>query len=143
MILVVYRGLGGFSSGQLHLYFFFKSVFGRGLNPFTTGHPFVGTKLLGFSIVRGSGALKGLSSHIEEPQKKSGCTLYRSTCPPPRERRYSRPAGCTRGRISTRRGDCFSKVNMGKNRESLLLVDDAQNSNLRLKKLLSVDDANC
>ena len=32
------------------------------LNPFTTGNPFLGTKLLGFSIWRGSGALKGLSS---------------------------------------------------------------------------------
>ena len=29
-------------------------------NPFTTGNPFWGTKLLGFSIGRGSGALKGL-----------------------------------------------------------------------------------
>ena len=31
------------------------------LNPFTTGNPFLGTKLLGFSIGRGSGALKGLN----------------------------------------------------------------------------------
>ena len=31
------------------------------LNPFTTGNPFLGTKLLGFSIGRGSGAMKGLS----------------------------------------------------------------------------------
>ena len=30
-------------------------------NPFTTGNPFLGTKLLGFSIGRGSGALKGLT----------------------------------------------------------------------------------
>ena len=29
------------------------------LNPFTTGNPFLGAKLLGFSIGRGSGALKG------------------------------------------------------------------------------------
>ena len=28
--------------------------------PFTTGNPFLGTKLLGFSIGRGSGAPKGL-----------------------------------------------------------------------------------
>ena len=28
--------------------------------PFTTGDPFLGTKLLGFSIGRGSGALEGL-----------------------------------------------------------------------------------
>ena len=27
-------------------------------NPFTTGNPFLGTKLLGYSIGRGSGALK-------------------------------------------------------------------------------------
>ena len=30
------------------------------VNPFTTGNPFLGTKLLAFSIGRGSGALKGL-----------------------------------------------------------------------------------
>ena len=30
------------------------------LNPFTTGNPFLATKLLGFSIGRGSGAPKGL-----------------------------------------------------------------------------------
>ena len=30
------------------------------INPCTTGNPFLGTKLLGFSIGRGSGALKGL-----------------------------------------------------------------------------------
>ena len=29
------------------------------LNPFTTGNPFLGTKLLGFNIGRGSGVLKG------------------------------------------------------------------------------------
>ena len=29
------------------------------LNPFTTGNPFLGTILLGFSIGRGSGAPKG------------------------------------------------------------------------------------
>ena len=28
------------------------------INPFTTGNPFLGTTLLGFSIGRGSGALK-------------------------------------------------------------------------------------
>ena len=31
------------------------------LNPFATGNPFLGTKLLEFSIGRGSGALKGLN----------------------------------------------------------------------------------
>ena len=30
------------------------------INPCTTGNPFLGTKLLGFSVGRGSGALKGL-----------------------------------------------------------------------------------
>ena len=30
------------------------------VNPFGTGNPFLGTKLLGFSVGRGSGALKGL-----------------------------------------------------------------------------------
>ena len=30
------------------------------VNPFATGNPFLGTKLLGFSIGRGSGDLKGL-----------------------------------------------------------------------------------
>ena len=32
---------------------------GLGFNPFATGSPFLGTKLLGFSIGRGSGAPKG------------------------------------------------------------------------------------
>ena len=63
---------GDFSSG-IYMYMeymyvavlvFSKSVFGlirTCLNPFTTGNPFLGTKLLGFSVGRGSGALKGLS----------------------------------------------------------------------------------
>ena len=34
---------------------------GRVLTPFTTGNPFWGTKLLGLSIERDSGALKGLN----------------------------------------------------------------------------------
>ena len=33
-----------------------------GVNPFTTGNPFLGKKLLGFNIGRGSGALQGLRS---------------------------------------------------------------------------------
>ena len=33
-------------------------------NPFTTGNPFLGTKLLGLSIWRGSGALKGLRIYL-------------------------------------------------------------------------------
>ena len=32
------------------------------LNPFATGNPFLGTKLLGLSIGRGSGVLKGLKT---------------------------------------------------------------------------------
>ena len=39
----------------------FKKSWGGYLNPFTTGNPFLGTKLLGFSIGRGLGALKGLN----------------------------------------------------------------------------------
>ena len=35
---------------------------GGGVNPFTTGNPFLATKLLGFSTGRGSGALKGLNT---------------------------------------------------------------------------------
>ena len=31
------------------------------VNPFTFGNPFLGTKLLGFSVGRGSGALKGVT----------------------------------------------------------------------------------
>ena len=38
----------------------FQCLLGGEVNPFTTGNPFLGTKLLGFSIGRGSGALKGL-----------------------------------------------------------------------------------
>ena len=32
--------------------------------PFTTGNPFLGTKLLGYSIGRGSGSLKGSSTEL-------------------------------------------------------------------------------
>ena len=73
MVLVVYLSHGIFH--PVAVLFFSETVFGRGLNPFTTGNPFWGTKLLGFSIGRGSGALKGLSSRIEEPQKQSGAPL--------------------------------------------------------------------
>ena len=45
------------------------------LNPFTTGNPFFGTKLLGFSMGRGSGALKGLTHLIPEIV---GSPLFRS-----------------------------------------------------------------
>ena len=37
-----------------------KSAKDKSVWSFTTGNPFLGTKLLGFSIERGSGALKGL-----------------------------------------------------------------------------------
>ena len=37
-----------------------------GINPFTTGNPFLGTKSLGFSIGRGLGARKGLKSNKTE-----------------------------------------------------------------------------
>ena len=50
----------------------------KGLNPFTTGNPFLGTKLLGFSIGRGLGALKGLTPL--EPQDIS-LYLFKVTCP--------------------------------------------------------------
>ena len=36
------------------------SLVPAGINPFTTGNPFLGTKLVGFSIGRDSGTLKGL-----------------------------------------------------------------------------------
>ena len=38
------------------------------VNPFTTGNPFLGTKLLGFSLGRGSGAQQGITTiHITHP----------------------------------------------------------------------------
>ena len=51
--------------------------------PFTTGNPFLGTNLLGFSIGRGSGALKGLSlepdfhvsTHLRPAQPTAVCIL--------------------------------------------------------------------
>ena len=42
-----------------------------GFNPFTTGNPYWGTNLLGFSIGRGSGALKGLSFVFPHPPEDS------------------------------------------------------------------------
>ena len=47
----------------------------RLVNLFTTGNPFLGTKLLGFSVGRGSGALKGLIHVILDP-KWSECHSY-------------------------------------------------------------------
>ena len=42
----------------------------RPLNAFTTGNPFLGTKLLGFSIGRGSGALKGVKSRAGKKKRR-------------------------------------------------------------------------
>ena len=39
------------------------------LNPFTTENPFLGKTILGFSIGRSSGALKGLSFVLPHPPK--------------------------------------------------------------------------
>ena len=55
-----------FRSKSVHTYLLREN----GINPFTTGNPFLGTKLLGFSIGRGSGALKGLRV------VKSACRSY-------------------------------------------------------------------
>ena len=73
MILVFsYIGHGIVHPGMISFFFFSPkiSVWERGLNPFATGNPFLGTKFLEFSVGRGSGALKGLSSRIEETLKK-------------------------------------------------------------------------
>ena len=83
LILVAYLVPWDVSSGIIAVSIFLqKSVFGRALNPFTTGNPFLGTKLLGFSMGKGSGALKGLTSQIEETSEKTtttvGAPLYRS-----------------------------------------------------------------
>ena len=52
-----------------HDSFFFKISSIRQLNPSTTGNPFLGTKLLGFSKGRGLGALKGLNSKPSEKKR--------------------------------------------------------------------------
>ena len=49
-----------------------------GVNPFTTGNPFLGKKLLGFNIGRGSGALQGLRS--PEIQFSFSCQKVLLTC---------------------------------------------------------------
>ena len=46
------------------------------LNPFTTGNPFLRTKLLRFSIGRGSGALKGLEVKIPTTIIVEGNKIY-------------------------------------------------------------------
>ena len=75
MILVVYLGHGIFHPVSV-LFFSKPAFFGRGLNSFTTGNPFSGTKFLGCSIETDSGALKGIiSSEIEETSEKSGAPL--------------------------------------------------------------------
>ena len=51
--------------------FFVGGGYGECLDPLTTVNPFLGTKLLGFNIERGSAALKGSrSSRIEETSRK-------------------------------------------------------------------------
>ena len=52
----------------------------HGLNPLTTGNPFLGTKLLGVSIGRGLGALKGSrqpphSEHISAKKRYTVISL--------------------------------------------------------------------
>ena len=56
------------------------------LTPFTTGNPFLGTKLLGFSIGRGLGALKGLMLVHISPGRESargdeGVDIYQNGSP--------------------------------------------------------------
>ena len=57
------------------------SLAGLLINPFTTGNPFLGTKLLGFSMGRGSGALKGLSKKRGGGNKKRHPPLHNSYRP--------------------------------------------------------------
>ena len=54
-------------------------------NPFLqlTGNPFLGTKLLGFSIGRGSGALKRLRSPVIQNAFQTKSDTSRSTVAPP------------------------------------------------------------
>ena len=77
------------------------------VNPFTTGNPFLGTKLLGFSIGRGSGALKELRNyrvliHLTTGKRltnflpKLGLVQHSS----PLKRRDRRSAGYTGGRVN-------------------------------------------
>ena len=58
------------------------------INPFTTGNPFLGTNLLGLSIGRGSGALKGLIVFwaifaifrlkiLETHESHNNCSIFR------------------------------------------------------------------
>ena len=50
------------TDSEKKLYIYISTFFlVRRINPFTTRNPFLGTKLLGFSMGRGSGALKGLT----------------------------------------------------------------------------------
>ena len=46
------------------------------LKPFTNGNPFLGTKLLGLSIGRGSGALKGLTQNRRNEYHSCFAILY-------------------------------------------------------------------
>ena len=51
------------------------------LNPFTTGNPFLRTKLLGFSVGRGSGAPKGLRPPRKTDFEKIKTATYRMKTP--------------------------------------------------------------
>ena len=51
------------------------------LNPFTTGNPFLGKKILGFSIWRGSGALTGLSSPHFDVLRYTSCVNFTQLYP--------------------------------------------------------------
>ena len=60
------------------------------LNPFTTGNPFLGTKLLRFSIGRGSGTVKGLTPQNRRKYAIFFCLVHdNSRCVP---RINSRPS---------------------------------------------------
>ena len=70
---------------------FFLSIFFLRPNPFTTGNPFLGTKLLGSSIGRGSGALKGLSPPEGVVNKKEQTSKFVARCSPLLRRRWDAP----------------------------------------------------
>ena len=53
------------------------SMFTWALNPFTTGNPFWGQNLLGNSIGRGSGALKGLTRLLLSILSRGGTFHFR------------------------------------------------------------------
>ena len=63
----------------VEVYLFLATFFSerRGLlNPFTTGNPFLGTKLLGFSIGRISGGSKGVDPKSSGKKKNNRPFLF-------------------------------------------------------------------